>query len=154
MAKHAWCQTTQHRKNAGFASWLHRRWCTRLPDRCKIVSSASARRLGVAPWTRFLIGGGANRKEKLASERVATFGKPNAMNGDAVQIPDRDKEKWKLKRRKLQMANQEKAKCAHIPCLCEVAPGQKYCSEACRDAGTEDVEVACQCDHASCPLTV
>ena len=52
------------------------------------------------------------------------------------------------------MANQEKTKCAHIPCLCEVAPGQKYCSEACRDAGSEDVEVACQCDHASCPLTV
>jgi hypothetical protein len=52
------------------------------------------------------------------------------------------------------MTNQEKITCAHIPCLCEVAPSQKYCSETCRDAGSEDVEVACQCDHASCPLTV
>jgi hypothetical protein len=52
------------------------------------------------------------------------------------------------------MANQEKAKCAHIPCLCDVGPGQEYCGEACRDAGNEEVEIACQCDHASCPLTV
>ena len=52
------------------------------------------------------------------------------------------------------MANQETAKCAHIPCMCEVASGQKYCSEACRDAVGKGVEIACQCDHASCPLTV
>jgi hypothetical protein len=52
------------------------------------------------------------------------------------------------------MANQEKTKCAHIPCLCDVAPGQEYCSEACRDAGSEEVDIACQCAHASCPLTV
>ena len=51
------------------------------------------------------------------------------------------------------MANQEKTKCAHMPCLCDVGPGQEYCSEACRDAGSEDVEIACQCGHASCPLT-
>jgi hypothetical protein len=52
------------------------------------------------------------------------------------------------------MANQEKTKCAHMPCLCGVARGQEYCSEACRDAGSEDVEIACQCGHASCPLMV
>jgi hypothetical protein len=52
------------------------------------------------------------------------------------------------------MVNQEKTKCAHMPCLCDVARGQEYCSEACRDAGSEDVEIACQCGHASCPLTV
>lgn len=52
------------------------------------------------------------------------------------------------------MENQEKTKCAHIPCLCDVAWGQEYCSEACRDAGSEDVDVACQCGQASCPLTV
>jgi hypothetical protein len=52
------------------------------------------------------------------------------------------------------MANQEKAKCAHIPCNCEVPLGQKYCGDACRGAGSEEVEVACQCDHAACPLTV
>jgi hypothetical protein len=27
------------------------------------------------------------------------------------------------------MANREKTKCAHIPCLCDVAPGQEYYSE-------------------------
>lgn len=53
----------------------------------------------------------------------------------------------------LQMENQEKTKCAHIPCLCGVAPGQKYCGEACRD-GSEEVEIACQCGHVDCPLTV
>jgi hypothetical protein len=31
------------------------------------------------------------------------------------------------------MTNQEKTKCAHIPCLYDVAPGQEYCSEACRE---------------------
>jgi hypothetical protein len=52
------------------------------------------------------------------------------------------------------MANQETKKCAHIPCLCDVAKDQEYCGEACRDAGSEDVEIACQCDHQACPLTV
>ena len=52
------------------------------------------------------------------------------------------------------MENQEKSKCAHIPCVCDVVPGQEYCGEACRDAGSEDVEIACQCGHTSCPLTV
>jgi len=52
------------------------------------------------------------------------------------------------------MANQETEKCAHIPCLCTVANGDEYCGEACRDAGSEDVEIACQCDHPACPLTV
>jgi hypothetical protein len=51
------------------------------------------------------------------------------------------------------MANQETKKCAHIPCLCTVANGEDYCGEACRDAGSEDVEIACQCDHPACPLT-
>jgi hypothetical protein len=51
------------------------------------------------------------------------------------------------------MANQETRKCAHIPCLCDVPKGQEYCGESCRDAGSEDVEIACQCDHAACPLT-
>ena len=47
---------------------------------------------------------------------------------------------------------QKARKCAHIPCLCEVADGEKYCGNACRDAGSEDVEIACQCDHPPCPL--
>jgi hypothetical protein len=51
------------------------------------------------------------------------------------------------------MANQEIRKCAHIPCLCDVADGQEYCGEACREAGSEDVEIACQCSHPGCPVT-
>ena len=50
-----------------------------------------------------------------------------------------------------EMAN-ENNKCAHVPCFCEVPHGQEYCGDACRDAGNEDVEIACQCDHLSCPL--
>lgn len=45
-------------------------------------------------------------------------------------------------------------KCAHIPCLCDVTDGQEYCGETCRDAGRDDVEIACQCDHPQCPLVV
>jgi hypothetical protein len=51
------------------------------------------------------------------------------------------------------MANQRTRKCAHIPCLCDVQNGQEYCGESCRDAGSEDVEIACQCDHPACPIT-
>jgi hypothetical protein len=50
------------------------------------------------------------------------------------------------------MANQEMKKCAHIPCLCDVPNGEEYCGEACREAGSEDVEIACQCSHPACPL--
>src|ERR1700686_1629312 len=53
----------------------------------------------------------------------------------------------------LQMANQTMRKCAHIPCLCDVRGGEEYCGDACREAGGEDVEIACQCDHMPCPLT-
>jgi hypothetical protein len=53
----------------------------------------------------------------------------------------------------LSMKNQQTRKCAHIPCLCDVPSGHEYCGDACRDAGSEDVEIACQCDHLACPLT-
>jgi hypothetical protein len=52
------------------------------------------------------------------------------------------------------MSTQKSKLCAHIPCLCVVPPGEDYCSEACRDAGSEDVEIACQCDHLACPITI
>lgn len=51
------------------------------------------------------------------------------------------------------MLNQETKKCAHIPCLCDVSDAEQYCGAACRDAGSEDVEIACQCSHPACPLT-
>lgn len=51
------------------------------------------------------------------------------------------------------MLNDPQTKCAHIPCQCEVKNGDKYCGESCRDAGNEEVEIACNCDHMMCPLT-
>ena len=51
------------------------------------------------------------------------------------------------------MANQETKKCAYVPCLCDVASGEEFCSETCRDAGRDNVKIACQCDHPLCPLT-
>jgi hypothetical protein len=50
------------------------------------------------------------------------------------------------------MKDQQARKCAHIPCLCEVEDGEEYCGNACRNAGSRDVEIACQCDHPECPL--
>jgi len=50
------------------------------------------------------------------------------------------------------MTDQQSKKCAHIPCRCDVPQGEEYCSQACREAGSEDVEIACQCDHPQCPL--
>jgi hypothetical protein len=52
------------------------------------------------------------------------------------------------------MANQTTKKCAHTPCLCNVTNGQEYCGDECRDAGSADVEIACQCNHPACPLTI
>jgi hypothetical protein len=44
--------------------------------------------------------------------------------------------------------------CAHIPCRCVVPAGETYCGQACEDAGSEDVEIACECDHPpACALT-
>jgi len=40
--------------------------------------------------------------------------------------------------------------CRHIPCRCEVPAGEKFCSDACRDAGANEVEIACECGHAIC----
>ena len=63
-------------------------------------------------------------------------------------------EGWsELERTDYQMKNRKTKKCAHIPCLCDVPNGEEYCGDACREAGSEDVEIACQCDHLACPLT-
>ena len=51
------------------------------------------------------------------------------------------------------MTTSEK-KCAHLPCRGLVQSSDKYCGEACKDAGSKEVEIACQCDHGPCPLTV
>jgi hypothetical protein len=51
------------------------------------------------------------------------------------------------------MADSNKNKCKRIPCRCEVPSGQDYCGQICRDAGENDVEIACECGHPACPLT-
>jgi len=45
-------------------------------------------------------------------------------------------------------------KCAHLPCRCTAQANDKYCGQACKEAGSKEVEIACQCDHEVCPLTV
>jgi len=45
-------------------------------------------------------------------------------------------------------------KCAHLPCRCTAKDNDKYCGQACKEAGSKEVEIACQCDHEVCPLTV
>ena len=48
------------------------------------------------------------------------------------------------------MSETEGKLCAHIPCACVVGSGEKYCSQACKDAGSSDVEIACECGHECC----
>jgi hypothetical protein len=47
----------------------------------------------------------------------------------------------------------EQNKCAPMPCRCTVPAGEKYCGPGCEEAGSEEVEIACQCDHGACSLT-
>jgi len=54
----------------------------------------------------------------------------------------------------LTMTTNEQVKCAHLPCLCLAQAGDKYCGQSCKDAGSNEVEIACECDHGPCPLTV
>ena len=42
----------------------------------------------------------------------------------------------------------EERKCAHEPCECSVTHDQKFCSDWCKDAGSHEVEIACECGHA------
>jgi hypothetical protein len=51
------------------------------------------------------------------------------------------------------MTTNPTVKCAHLPCQCLVQGSDKYCGQACMEAGSKEVEIACQCDHGSCPLT-
>lgn len=46
----------------------------------------------------------------------------------------------------------EEMTCAHIPCSCLVDPGEKYCSDSCREAGSDETEIACECGHATCSI--
>jgi hypothetical protein len=50
------------------------------------------------------------------------------------------------------MAQNDQKKCAHVPCSCQAS--DKYCSQACRNAGSDETEIACQCGHADCDAQV
>jgi hypothetical protein len=50
------------------------------------------------------------------------------------------------------MNHPEQITCAHIPCRCEVGPGEKYCSDFCREAGSDEVEIVCECGHETCEI--
>jgi hypothetical protein len=42
---------------------------------------------------------------------------------------------------------QAQARCAHAACSCLVAPGEQYCSDACRSAPAGG---SCSCNHPGC----
>jgi hypothetical protein len=44
-------------------------------------------------------------------------------------------------------------KCAHPACNCMVGDDE-YCSQYCKDAGDDEVEIACDCGHASCEIPI
>jgi hypothetical protein len=51
-------------------------------------------------------------------------------------------------RQRSTMPNTSK-KCAHPSCRCQVTD-DKYCSQLCKDAGGDEVEIACDCGHPAC----
>ena len=78
---------------------------------------------------------------------------------DAKEAREQESLAEKIKRRiktkgEKKMRSEENKKCAHVPCECDVKPGQKYCGQACENAGEKDVEIACECGHPACPVSV
>jgi hypothetical protein len=45
-------------------------------------------------------------------------------------------------------------KCAHPACQCEVSSSEKYCSQFCKDAGADEIEIACDCGHPVCEAAI
>lgn len=43
--------------------------------------------------------------------------------------------------------------CKHPACSCPVTDGESYCSQYCKDAGADEIEISCDCGHAGCALT-
>jgi hypothetical protein len=39
-------------------------------------------------------------------------------------------------------------KCAHVLCSCNAS--DTYCSQACKDAGSRETDIACPCGHRGC----
>jgi len=44
-------------------------------------------------------------------------------------------------------------KCSHLSCNCQVTD-EKYCSQLCKDAGSEEAEIGCDCGHPACEAAV
>lgn len=51
------------------------------------------------------------------------------------------------------MSNEKSNKCAHPSCVCTAPQGEKYCSQFCKDAGSNEVEIGCDCGHPACIRT-
>ena len=60
------------------------------------------------------------------------------------------KEQFTEERYLVAMENRESHMCAHEPCQCSVPADEKYCSDYCKSAGSEEVEIACDCEHEPC----
>src|ERR1700679_3063184 len=58
----------------------------------------------------------------------------------------------KAENRKDTMTSEGSTKCAHPPCFCVPPVGEKYCSQTCQEAGSEEVEIACDCGHPACTV--
>jgi hypothetical protein len=50
------------------------------------------------------------------------------------------------------MSETDGKKCAHVPCACYST--DKFCSQSCKDAGSKEVEIGCDCGHPSCDTKV
>ncbi len=48
------------------------------------------------------------------------------------------------------MAETKTAKCAHPSCRCLAPANEKYCSQLCKDAGSSEEEIGCDCGHPAC----
>jgi hypothetical protein len=43
-------------------------------------------------------------------------------------------------------------KCAHPACTCTVRDENEFCSQYCKDAGENEVEISCDCGHPGCSI--
>ena len=51
----------------------------------------------------------------------------------------------------VEMADEQKKKCARETCGCPASEGSKYCSEECEDAAkVHMMEIGCTCHHPDC----
>jgi hypothetical protein len=59
----------------------------------------------------------------------------------------------KAEARRILMTSDTTTKCAHLPCQCAAKADDKFCGDACKEAGASEVEIACQCNHVPCVIT-